>query len=71
LHRKDSRALYFHSLRHAAASAWIKQRVDLKRLTTWLGHASVQTTLDIYGHLIRDELGDAALVAAVQADFLA
>lgn len=66
------RARYdFHSLRHAAASAWIKQHVDLKRLTTWLGHASVQTTLDVYGHLIRDELGDAAIVAAAQAELLA
>jgi integrase len=65
------RARYdFHSLRHAAASAWIKQHVDLKRLTTWLGHASVQTTLDVYGHLIRDELGDAAIVAAAQAELL-
>lgn len=66
------RAKYdFHSLRHFAASVWIKQKVDLKRLTTWLGHASVQTTLDVYGHLIRDEVGDAAVVAAAQADFLA
>ena len=66
------RAQYdFHSLRHAGASAWIKQRVDLKRLTTWLGHASVQTTLDVYGHLIKDQHGDAALVAAAQADFMA
>lgn len=61
----------FHSLRHAAASSWIKQRVDLKRLTTWLGHASVQTTLDVYGHLIKDETGDAAIVAATQAELLA
>lgn len=61
----------FHSLRHAAASAWIKQHVDLKRLTTWLGHASVQTTLDVYGHLIRDQHGDAAIVAAAQAELLA
>ena len=61
----------FHSLRHAAASGWIKQRLDLKRLTTWLGHASVQTTLDVYGHLIKDEAGDAALVAAAQAELLA
>lgn len=66
------RARYdFHSLRHAAASAWIKQNVDLKRLTTWLGHASVQTTLDVYGHLIRDQHGDAAIVAAAQAELLA
>ena len=61
----------FHSLRHAAASAWIKQKVDLKRLTTWLGHASVQTTLDTYGHLLKDETGDAAIVAAAQAELLA
>jgi len=60
----------FHSLRHAAASAWIKQKIDLKRLTTWLGHASVQTTLDTYGHLIKDEQGDAAIVAAAQAELL-
>jgi integrase len=66
------RALYdFHSLRHFAASAWIKQRVDLKRLTTWLGHASVQTTLDVYGHLIRDEQGDAAIAAAALEELLA
>lgn len=66
------RAQYdFHSLRHAAASAWIKQKIDLKRLTTWLGHASVQTTLDTYGHLIKDELGDAAIAAAAQAELLA
>jgi integrase len=61
----------FHCLRHAAASAWIKQRVDLRRLTTWLGHSSVQITLDTYGHLIKDEQGDAALVAAAQAELLA
>ena len=61
----------FHSLRHAAASTWIKHRVDLRRLTTWLGHASVQITLDTYGHLIKDEQGDAALVAAAQAELLA
>jgi integrase len=66
------RARYdFHALRHYAASAWIKQRVDLKRLTTWLGHASVQTTLDIYGHLIKDDDADAAIVAAAQAELLA
>lgn len=61
----------FHALRHYAASAWIKQKVDLKRLTTWLGHSSVQITLDTYGHLIKDEQGDAAIVAATAAELLA
>lgn len=66
------RAKYdFHSLRHAAASAWIKQKVDLKRLTTWLGHSSVQMTLDTYGHLITDDTADAAVAAAAQAELMA
>lgn len=62
------RARYgLHHLRHAAASAWIKQRVDWKRLTVWMGHESVQTTIDIYGHLVADEQGDAAIAAGAEA----
>jgi integrase len=56
----------FHSLRHAAASAWIKQRIDLKRLQVWMGHSGIQLTLDTYGHLLTDASGDAALIAAAQ-----
>lgn len=59
-----------HALRHACASAWIKQGVDLKRLTTWLGHSSVQMSIDVYGHLLADPEGDAALVNAAHADLL-
>lgn len=61
----------FHALRHAAASAWIKQKIDLKRLQVWIGHESIQLTLDTYGHLISDASGDAALIAATQAELLA
>lgn len=61
----------FHALRHAAASAWIKQKIDLKRLTTWLGHSSVAITLDIYGHLIVDKDEDARLAAEAQAELFA
>ena len=61
----------FHALRHAAASAWIKQRIDLKRLQVWIGHESIQLTLDTYGHLIADATEDAALIAATQAELLA
>lgn len=59
-----------HDLRHACASRWIRQKIDLKRLTTWLGHSSVQISLDIYGHLIEDEQEDAAIVAASAAELL-
>jgi integrase len=66
------RARYaLHSLRHAAASAWIRQGIDLKRLATWMGHSSIQVTIDTYGHMIADISGDAALVAAAQAELLA
>ncbi len=60
-----------HCLRHAAASAWIKQRIDLKRLQVWIGHENIELTLDTYGHLIADDAGDAALIAAAQAELLA
>lgn len=53
-----------HALRHAAASHWIAAGVDLKRLQTWLGHASIQMTLDTYGHLIADAEKDSAIADA-------
>ena len=59
-----------HDLRHAAASAWIKQCIDLKRLQSWMGHSSIQVTLNVYGHLIEDESGDATLAAAAQRELL-
>ncbi len=58
----------FHALRHFAASAFIAQKVDLKRLSGWLGHSTVTLTLDRYGHLLVDEKGDAAIMAAAEAD---
>ncbi len=60
----------FHAFRHAAASAWIKSNIDLKRLQTWMGHEDIQLTLNTYGHLIKDAEGDAALIAAAHARLL-
>jgi integrase len=60
-----------HALRHAAASAWIKQRIDIKRLQVWVGHENIELTIDTYGHLIEDPESDAALIAAVQEMLLA
>lgn len=59
-----------HALRHAAASAWINQRIDLKRLQVWIGHESIQLTLDTYGHLIDDPEADAKLIEASHAELL-
>lgn len=60
----------WHSLRHAAASAWINQNVDLKRLQVWIGHATIQLTIDTYGHLITDAQADAALASGAEAALL-
>ena len=56
-----------HSLRHAAASGWIAQKIDLKRLHCWMGHSGIQITLDTYGHLMDDKDQDAAIAEAAQA----
>ena len=60
----------FHAFRHAAASAWIKSRIDLKRLQVWMGHEDIQLTLDTYGHLLVDAEGDARLIAAASSHLL-
>lgn len=56
-----------HDLRHTAASLMIQAGYPPKMLQAILGHASITTTLDLYGHLYpgdldryADRLGDAA-----------
>lgn len=46
------RKVCFHSLRHSYASLLIAQSENIKFIQSQLGHASVQTTLDRYGHLL-------------------
>lgn len=41
----------FHHLRHYYASVLIASGIGLKELQDRMGHESVQTTMDIYGHL--------------------
>ncbi len=43
--------LTLHDLRHTFASALIDQGQTVKYVQTVMGHASAQTTLDVYGHL--------------------
>ena len=56
-----------HDLRHTAASLMIQAGYPPKMLQEIMGHASITTTLDLYGHLYpgdmdryTDRLGDAA-----------
>ncbi|MRG71085.1 tyrosine-type recombinase/integrase [Alphaproteobacteria bacterium HT1-32] len=41
-----------YDLRHFFASVLIEKRCNLKRLQTLMGHSDIQTTLNVYGHLI-------------------
>jgi len=54
LRRSQLRRIRFHDLRHTYASLLIAQGAHPKYIQTQLGHASIQTTLDRYGHLMPD-----------------
>lgn len=59
----DLAGLRIHDLRHTHASWLIQQGVPLTVIQRRLGHESIKTTSDTYGHLA----GDAGLVAAMAA----
>ena len=40
-----------HNPRHSCATLLIAQGVDIKIIQEWLGHSSIATTGNIYGHL--------------------
>lgn len=41
-----------YDLRHFFASVLIEKRCNLKRIQTLMGHSDIQTTLNVYGHLV-------------------
>ena len=57
-----------HEARHTFASVLIAAGVNAKAITTYMGHASIQTTYDLYGKLMPgSELEAATLVDAYLA----
>jgi integrase len=50
----------FHEARHTYASLMIAAGVNAKTLATFMGHRSITTTLDRYGHLFPGSEGEAA-----------
>jgi integrase len=57
----------FHDLRHTCAAILIDQGSNPKQIQARLGHASIRTTLDRYGHLFDGH--DAALLEGLDATF--
>ncbi|WP_343234864.1 site-specific integrase [Streptomyces sp. S4.7] len=56
-----------HGLRHFFATEGISKGISLVEMSRWLGHASIQITADIYGHLSPDARG--RLVARIDGSF--
>ena len=54
LRQAGLRQVSFHSLRHSNASMRIQAGQNIKYVQTQMGHASINITLDIYGHLFND-----------------
>lgn len=44
--------LRFHDLRHTCATLLLAAEVDAKKVQDILGHESITTTLDVYGHVL-------------------
>lgn len=43
-----------YDLRHFFASMLIARKVNLKKIQTLMGHANIETTLNVYGHLLEE-----------------
>jgi integrase len=71
LKKAGAKGFTLHDLRHAAASLWIEQRVEPKRVQTWLGHHSIQVTFDTYGHLFDAVERDSSVAAAIERELIA
>ena len=44
----------FHDLRHTCATMLIEANVPMKTVSTFMGHANIQITLDTYAHCTKD-----------------
>lgn len=63
----DKHALRFHDLRHTCASLLIAAEAHPKAIQEHLGHKDIQTTFNVYGHLLPS--AQKALTAALDAAF--
>jgi integrase len=51
---------HIHELRHSAASLMLQQGVKIQVVSEILGHSSIKTTVDVYGHVLDPDRQHAA-----------
>ncbi|MBN9074310.1 MAG: site-specific integrase [Rhizobiales bacterium] len=59
----------FHALRHAAVSLLIEQGLQPFHIKSFIGHHSIRTTLDIYGHMFPDDMASKNAIEAAASQF--
>ncbi len=60
LTRANVRYRKFHNVRHTYASKLLEKGVDIKTISTLLGHSNISITADIYVHVVPEIKADAA-----------
>lgn len=66
--RADLEPIGLHEARHTFASLLIAAGVNAKAITTYMGHASIQTTYDLYGKLMPGSEAEAAALVDAYLD---
>ncbi len=51
--RNNLKKITFHQLRHTSASILINEGINLKEVSSRLGHSKPSTTMDIYSHVLK------------------
>ena len=61
LERAECKKIRFHDLRHTFSTVSLEHGMDIKTLSTIIGHVSSSTTLNVYAH-VTDEMRRTAAV---------
>lgn len=57
-----------YDLRHFFASMLIEKKTNLKKIQTLMGHTNIETTLNVYGHLLEDDKDDPKVAVGLLSD---
>lgn len=58
----------FHTFRHTVASRLIAEGRNVVQVSRFLGHANAHITLDVYGHLLNENVGGPLVLSGVRTE---